>query len=77
VEPFTEFGRKLVDLVFSVNGDGLAGRIENDLAVVALTHVLLDLGEEFGIDLTVEIVSELAKEVGAGHGLAPPFFCRK
>jgi hypothetical protein len=77
VEPLTQFGRKLVDLMFSVNGDCLASRIENDLAVVALAHVLLDLGEEFGIDLTVEIVSQLAKEVGAGHGLAPPFFCRK
>jgi hypothetical protein len=77
VEPLTEFGRKLVDLVFSVNGDGLAGRIENDLAVVALTHVLLNLSEEIGVDLTVKVVGELAKEVGAGHGLAPPFFCRK
>jgi hypothetical protein len=77
VEPLTQFGREFVYLMFSVNGNGLAGRIENNLAVVALAHVLLNLSEEIGVDLTVEVVGELAKEVGAGHGLAPPFFCRK
>jgi hypothetical protein len=32
----------------------------------------LDLGEEIGVDVAVEVVGELSEEVGAGHGLRPP-----
>jgi hypothetical protein len=32
----------------------------------------LDLGEEFGVDLAVEVVGELGEEVGAGHSGGPP-----
>jgi hypothetical protein len=39
--------------------------------------VSLDLGEQLGVHLTIEVVGELGKEIGAGHGLAPPFFCLK
>jgi hypothetical protein len=77
VEAFAEFGGKLVDFVLAVDGDSLASGVEHDLAVMALADVGLDFGEERGIDLTVEVVGELGEEIGAGHGLGPPFFCRK
>jgi hypothetical protein len=44
---------------------------------MALTDVSLDLGEERGINFAVEVVGELGEEIGAGHGLGPPFFCLK
>jgi hypothetical protein len=42
----------------------------------------LDLGEEFGVDVAVEVVGELSEEVSAGHGVGPPLgsgspFCLK
>jgi hypothetical protein len=39
--------------------------------------VSLDLGEESRIDLAVEVVGELREKIGAGHALAPEFFCLK
>ncbi len=77
VQALAQLGRKLVELVLAVDGDGLARGVEDDLAVVALTDVGLDFGEEFGIDLTVKVIGKLAEEICAGQGLAPPFFCLK
>jgi hypothetical protein len=37
----------------------------------------LNLGKKLRFNLPVEVIGKLAKEVGAGHGLAPPFFCLK
>jgi hypothetical protein len=37
----------------------------------------LDFRKQFGIDLSVEVIGKLTKKIGAGHGLAPPFFCLK
>ena len=31
----------------------------------------LDFGQELGVDLAVEVVSELFEEIGAGHGFGP------
>jgi hypothetical protein len=77
VQAFPEFVREIVDLVLAIDGDGLAGSIEDDFAVMALANMGLYFKQEFGVDLTVEVVSKLGEEIGAGHGLAPPFFCLK
>jgi hypothetical protein len=77
VQALAEFGGELVDFVFAIDGDGLAGGVEHDFAVMALADVGLDFGEELGIDFAVEVVGELGEKIGAGHGLGPPFFCRK
>jgi hypothetical protein len=77
VEALAEFGGKLVDFVLAIDGDGLASSVEDDLAVMALADVSLDLGEERGVNFTVEVVGELGEKIGAGHGLGPPFFCLK
>jgi hypothetical protein len=77
MEPLAEFGGKLVDLVLAIDGDGLTGGVEDNFAVVALADVGLDFGEERGVNFAVEIVGELGEEIGAGHGLSPPFFCLK
>jgi hypothetical protein len=77
VEALAKVVGELVDFVFAIDGDGLAGGVEDDLAVVALADVSLHFGEELGVYLAVEVVGELREEIGAGHGLAPPFFCLK
>jgi hypothetical protein len=77
VEAFAEFGGELVDFVLAIDGDGLAGGVEDDFAVVALADVGLDFGEEGGVDLAVEVVGKLGEEIGAGHGFGLPFFCLK
>ena len=77
VQPLAQLCRKLDDLILSVDGDGLARGVKDDLAVVALTDVSLNLGEQGGLDLPVKKVCELAKKVGAGHGFLPPLFCLK
>ena len=77
MKALAQLGGKLIELVFAIDGDGLARGVEDDLAVVALADVGLDFGEEFGIDLTVKVIGKLAEEICAGHGLAPPFFCLK
>ena len=45
VEALAEFGGELVDLVFAIDGDGLTGGVEDDLAVVALADVCLHFGQ--------------------------------
>ena len=77
MKPLAQLGRKLVDLMLTIDRDGLPRRIEDNFAVMALANMSLHLDEQVGIDLAVEVVSKLAQEVCAGHGLAPPFFCLK
>ena len=77
MQALAKIGGELVDLVFAVDGDGLAGGIEDNFAVVALADVRLDLSEELGVDLAVEVIGELGEKIGAGHGLVPGFFCLK
>jgi hypothetical protein len=77
MQTLTEICRKLVDLVFAIDSDGLAGGIEDDFAVMALADVSLDLGEEAWVNFAIEVVGKLGQEIGAGHGLGPPFFCLK
>jgi hypothetical protein len=59
VQTLAEILGKLVDLVFAIDGNSLAGGVEDDLAVVALADVSLDLSEELGVDLAVEVIGEL------------------
>ena len=68
---------ELVDFVLAVDGDGLARGVQDDLAVVALANVGLHFGEKLGFHLAVEVVGKLLEEIGAGHGIGPPSFCRK
>jgi hypothetical protein len=77
VQALSKIVREFVDLVFAVDSDGLARSVEYNLAMVALADVGLNLGEEIGIDLAVEVVGELREEIGAGHALAPEFFSLK
>jgi hypothetical protein len=77
VQTLTKIVGKFVDLMFAVDGDGLAGSVEDDFAVVALANVSLNVGEELGVDLAVEVIGKLREKIGAGHGLVPGFFCLK
>jgi hypothetical protein len=63
--------------VLAIDRDGLASGVEDDFAVVALADMSLHFGEEFGVYFAVEIIGQLGEEIGAGHGLGPPFFCLK
>ncbi len=77
VQAVAEVGGELVDLVLAVDGDGLAGGVEDDLAVMALADVRLDFRHQFGVDATVEVISKLGEKISAGHDARPSFFCRK
>jgi len=69
MEPLLELGGQLVELVVAVDLNGLAGGIENDLAVFAGVGVGADLLEQFGADVAVEVIGEFAEEIGAGHAV--------
>jgi hypothetical protein len=56
VEAFAELGGEFVEFVVAVDGDGLAGGVEDYLAVVAGGGVGAHFFEEFGADLAVEVV---------------------
>jgi hypothetical protein len=56
VQALAQFCRELVNLVFAIDGDGLASGIEDDLAMMALADVGLDLGKELGVNFAVEVV---------------------
>jgi hypothetical protein len=56
---FAHFFRELVNLVVTIDLDGLTGRVDEDLAVIALAQVRLDLFEEAGFDSAVKIVGHL------------------
>ena len=77
VEALSQLSRELVDFVFAIDGDGLARGIQDNLAVVALADVCLDFRQKIWVNLPVEVVRKLREEIGAGHGLGPPFFCLK
>ena len=50
----------LVDLVSLVDFDGLAGGIEDDLAVLASSGVGANLREKLGAEAFVEVIGKLA-----------------
>ena len=77
MKPLAKLCRELVNFVLAVDGDGLARGVQHDFAMVAFAYVLLDFSKQFRVDLAVKVIGELAEKVCAGHGLAPPFFCRK
>lgn len=77
VQALAQLGGEFVNFVFAVDLDGLAGGVQNNLAVVALADMGLHFSEELGVDLAVEVVGEFGEEIGAGHDWGPPFFCRK
>jgi len=47
---------QVVGFVAAIDIDGLAGGVDDDLAMVAGAEVLLDLGEQVGVDATVEVI---------------------
>jgi len=51
-----ELFREFVGLVTAVDVDGLAGRVDDDFAVMAGAEVLFDLSQKIGVDLTIEVV---------------------
>jgi len=51
-----DFIRQIVEFVAAIDIDGFAGGVDDDLAVVAGAEVLFDLGEQVGVDSTVEII---------------------
>ena len=51
-----EIFRQVVGFVAAIDVDGLAGCVDDNLAMVAGTEVLFDLGEQVGVDATVEII---------------------
>jgi hypothetical protein len=59
VQTLAEIIGEFVDLVLTVDGDGLARCVQDDFAVVALADMGLNLGEELGVDLAVKVVGEL------------------
>jgi hypothetical protein len=81
VESFTQIGGQVVDFVGAVDFDGLAGGIEDDLAVSATAQMGLQLGAHIGGHLVVDQIVEKGKKVFAGHFTIPvsmsPFFLWK
>ena len=71
MEAFAEVGGQVVDLVGTVDLDGLAGGVEYDFAVVALVKMLLDLGARFSGNGVVNQVVEQGDKFGAGHAPTP------
>jgi len=69
MKPLLELGGKFVELVVAVDLNGLAGGIENDLAVFAGVGVGADLLEQIGADVAVEVIGKFAEEIGAGHAV--------
>ena len=47
---------ELVRLVTSIDLDGLAGSVDDDVAVAARSEVFFHFGKEFRFDLAVEVV---------------------
>jgi len=69
MKPLLELGGQFVELVVAVDLNGLAGGIENDLAVFAGVGVGADLLEQIGADVAVEVIGKFAEEIGAGHAV--------
>jgi len=67
VEAVAEAGGEIVNLMGAVNLDGLAGGIEDDLAVAAFAEVGLQLGADLGGYRVVDQVVEQGEELFAGH----------
>jgi hypothetical protein len=72
VEAFLEVGGKIVKFMRAVDFDGLAGGVEDDLAVLAAVHVLFKLGARLGGDFVVDQVVEKGKKLFAGHFFSLP-----
>src|ERR1700740_3497822 len=73
VKAVAQLGGQLVDLMRPVDLDGLAGGIDDHFAVLALAHVLLDLGAGIGGDGLVDDVVEHGEELSAGLAVTLAF----
>jgi hypothetical protein len=73
MQALTQARLELIYLVITIDINSLTGTVDDDLAVVALAEMLFDLGEEFFVDLAVEVVGQLAEKVGAVHVVASDF----
>ena len=77
MEAFAELGGDFVELGAFVDFDGLVGGVEDDATVLAACGVNADLFAELGGELVVEVVGEVAEEIGAVLAGWPSCFCRK
>ena len=73
VEAFAEAGGKVVDLVGTVDFNGLARSVENHLAVPAAAQVGLQFCARFGSHRIVDQVVEKGEKLFASH-FSTPFF---
>jgi hypothetical protein len=71
VEAFAEVGGEFVNFVRAVNFYSFTGGVEDDFAVAALIHVLLDFGAQRRGNGVVNEVVEKRNKLGAGHFSAP------
>ena len=70
VKPVAEVLRHLVNLVAAVNLNGLAGGVEDDLAMAAFLEVLFDFRAGLRSNRVVNQIVEDGKKLGAGHDAA-------
>ena len=67
VEAVAEAGGHFVDLVGTIDFDGLAGGVQRDLAMLAATQVLLEIGSHLAGDAVVDQVIEHGQKLSARH----------
>jgi len=75
VEALAQSGGQFIDLVGAVDFDGLAGGVEDDLAVAAASQMRLQLGANFGGHSAVNQIIEKAEKLFAGHFPTPVSPC--
>jgi len=73
VEAVAQAGGQVVDFVRAVDFDGLAGGVEDDLAVATSAQMRLQFGACIGGYRVVDEVIEKAEEFFAGHFSLPVF----
>ncbi len=71
VEAFLDAGGKRINLVRAVDLDGLAGGVENDLAVRAVAEVGLKFGARPGGHRVIDQIIEKGEKLFAGHLAIP------
>lgn len=58
-EPRRKLVREVVRLLMAIDRNGLLRGTDDNFTVMTGTEMLFDLEKEFGVDLTVEIISQL------------------